>query len=308
MAKFKFAPDVRAEKNPAGGYFCPPEDIIVGENLSRYVGTPLEVEELAKQIKADGKQITPVLCRPHYATGKPELVAGNRRLEAIKFLNAGGDEFRVWLLLEELSDGEAALRDLTSNEGKALGPMDRATAYHNCITRNGWKQSQLAEYLNKTEAHVSQYLGLLNLAEEVKQKLAVGGLTLQEALNFKGLSREKQVEVVENKERQPETKVSELVAQAKREENTAPSGAEDRVAPTRKIVKSAGEIRRMVTEGLGKMNPAMKPLAELLDAWIRGERGEDEVEEELQIWVTNLLQSHLLELKEAGKIRVVGGG
>lgn len=304
MAKFKFAEDVRAKKHPEGGWLIHPDDVIVGENLSRFAGAPLDIEELSKSLKADGKQIQPGLCRPDYTTGRPVLVAGARRLAAVKWVNETETaQWYYWCLLEDMSEGEAAQRDLRSNDPKQLGPMDKAVAYGNVMRLNNWTQAQLAEWLGKTDAHVSQYLGLLNLADEVKQELAFGRLTLQEALSFKGLSREKQAEVVEKKGEESAPKVAELVAAAKREENTSPQAAgESRAEPRRKAVKSAAEIKKMLTEGIGEMNPAFKTLCNAFDLWVYGETGDEDLKDELQTWSMRFLSDYLQGLKDAGKI------
>lgn len=144
------------------------------------------IDELAKSIAQVGL-IQPLLVReaPH-GEGRYELVAGERRLRAVKSLNM---ERVMCVVQKALEDETSAIMALIENlQREDLNYFEEAQCYQKMIDNYGLTQEQLAERVGKSQSAVANKLRLLKLAPEVKEKLVESGLTERHAralLKFK---------------------------------------------------------------------------------------------------------------------------
>lgn len=132
------------------------------------------LQELADSIRATGV-VQPVLVRPApAASGRFQLVAGERRWRAAKL--AGLEALPA--LVRELSDRQTIELALTENLLREdLNPMDVARAYEALQRQFSLSHEEIAERLGVTRSVVSNTLRLLRLPESVQDMVAAGDLS-----------------------------------------------------------------------------------------------------------------------------------
>ncbi|MEM3886512.1 MAG: ParB/RepB/Spo0J family partition protein [Candidatus Methanomethylicia archaeon] len=132
---------------------------ILRENLE-------ELDELVQSIREHGL-LNPLIVRAK--DGMFEIIAGHRRFEACKRLGWTKIPCRVL----EADDRQAYEISLIENvQRQTLNPIEEAKAYKKYVEEYGWGGiSQLAKKIGKSQEYISRRLALLNLPEEVKEKI-----------------------------------------------------------------------------------------------------------------------------------------
>ena len=126
-----------------------------------------ELKELAESLKNNGL-VQPPTVRKN-ATGKYELIAGERRLRAAQL--AGWDKIRVTLV--EADDQTAAVMTTTENlQREDLNPIEEAVSYRTLQEKFNLTQQEVAEKVGKGRATVANSTRLLELPDEVKQLIS----------------------------------------------------------------------------------------------------------------------------------------
>jgi len=121
-----------------------------------------QVEELAKSIQSEGL-LQPVVVREK--KGKFELIAGERRLHAFKFLKLSKIPARII----EASDASSATLALIENlQRENLNPIDEALGYASLVRDFDLTQEAAAERVGKGRATVANALRLLTLGSEIQ--------------------------------------------------------------------------------------------------------------------------------------------
>ena len=143
------------------------------------------LNELAQSIKSDGV-IQPVIVRRSGAGY--ELITGERRWRAAK--RAGlrtipavvrdVSEFRTleWALIENI-------------QRQDLNPLEEATAYASLIDDFHLTQEELAQRVGKDRSSIANYLRLLRLPAEIKEKIERNELTMGHARALISLDKAK---------------------------------------------------------------------------------------------------------------------
>lgn len=144
------------------------------------------IDELAQSILRFGL-IQPLLVREApEGEGRYQLVAGERRLRAVKSLKM---ERVMCVVQKTIEDETSAMMALIENlQREDLNYFEEAQCYQKMIDNYGLTQEQLAERVGKSQSAVANKLRLLKLAPEVKEKLVETGLTERHAralLKFK---------------------------------------------------------------------------------------------------------------------------
>jgi ParB family transcriptional regulator, chromosome partitioning protein len=124
------------------------------------------ISELATSINRHGL-LHPIVVRP--SGGKFELIAGSRRLAAVRLLGWR----KISCQIIELNDQEAFEVALAENVNrKTLDPFEEARAFDDYVKRYGWgSESELARKLGKSVSYVSRRLKLLSLPAETQEIL-----------------------------------------------------------------------------------------------------------------------------------------
>jgi ParB family transcriptional regulator, chromosome partitioning protein len=129
--------------------------------------TPSDVEDLANSIMQKGL-LQPIIVR--VKEGKYQIVAGNRRVQACK--NVGWRKIACHIV--ELSDKDAFEVSLVENiQRKSINPLEEAYAFKMYVEQLGWGGiSYLAEKIGKSTSYVDKRLKLLDLPEDVLQRIS----------------------------------------------------------------------------------------------------------------------------------------
>lgn len=134
-----------------------------------------DLEELAASIVEIGLIHPPVVRK----VGKKfELVAGERRLRALKLLG----KKTISVVVREMSDPDSAHSALIENIQRVdLNVMEVAFALKELMTRLSLTQELLADKVGKKRSTVANYLRLLQLPEDIKTLLRNETLTMGHA-------------------------------------------------------------------------------------------------------------------------------
>lgn len=133
-----------------------------------------ELEQLAESIKENGL-LQPLLVRP--VPGKPdryELVAGERRLRAIRKLGWA----HVPALTRDVSDDTLLVLALVENlQREALSPMEEAQGYQALVAQHGLNHAEIARSVGKGRSTVANMMRLLHLPGSVRALVDSGELS-----------------------------------------------------------------------------------------------------------------------------------
>jgi len=145
------------------------------------------IEDLALSIKQQGL-LQPIVVRPK--SHEYEVVAGNRRLEAVKSLKLR----KISCHIVELSDREAYEVALVENvHHKTMNPIEEASAFQRYVDSYGWGGvSELADRIGKSQEFVTKRLQLLRLPQKVQEEIIRQRITVSSALEMLPL-RESQI-------------------------------------------------------------------------------------------------------------------
>ena len=129
-----------------------------------------ELDELAISIREHGV-IQPLLITAGETPGSYILIAGERRLLAAKSI----DMEQVPAIIREASDQELVELALIENvQREDLGPLETAEAYRQLNEDFGLSHEEIAARVGKSRTTITNTMRLFNLADEVKQALALG--------------------------------------------------------------------------------------------------------------------------------------
>ena len=143
------------------------------------------VQDLALSIKQHGL-LQPIVVRPK--EHQYEVVAGNRRLAAIRLLKAR----KISCHIVELSDKEAYEVALIENvQHKTMNPIEEAVAFDHYVKSFGWGGiSELARRIGKSQEFVTKRIQLLRLPERVREEIIRQRMTPSVALEMLPLDNE----------------------------------------------------------------------------------------------------------------------
>jgi ParB family chromosome partitioning protein len=137
---------------------------------------PKEIESLADSLKKDGL-LQPVVVRPAGA-GFYQLVAGERRWRAAKLAGLS----RVPVIIRQVEDKKMLELALVENlQRRDLNPMEKARAFRQLMTLNGWTQEQLADSMGMGRPTAANFLRLLDLPVEVQEAVSRGTISMGHA-------------------------------------------------------------------------------------------------------------------------------
>lgn len=133
-----------------------------------------QIEALAESIRAQGV-IHPLVVRPHpEVPQRYQLVAGERRLRAVRLLGW------QWApaLVREVPDEQLLEAALVENlQREELTPIEEATAYRTLLDQYGYTQDTLAGQVGKDRSTIANLVRLLSLPLSLQEDLETGGLT-----------------------------------------------------------------------------------------------------------------------------------
>ena len=153
------------------------------------------IKELAASIEKHGlmQPIVVIEDKDEYI-----LVAGERRLKAIKSLNK--DKIKAIIVDISLNDlREYALIENIQRED--LNPIEIAYSLKALIEEHGYTHEELAKNIGKSRSYISNLLRLLSLPEYVQNKISQNKLTFGHAKILSGLNGEELKNVIDEIEK-----------------------------------------------------------------------------------------------------------
>lgn len=138
------------------------EKIVPNKYQPRREFTEDKIKELAESIKQNG--LLQSITVRDMGNGFYELIAGERRLRALKYLEYP----TIKAIVKELTNEQMATLALIENiQREELTPIEEAYAYQELLSINNLTQDELAKSLGKTQATVANKLRLLKLCSKV---------------------------------------------------------------------------------------------------------------------------------------------
>jgi ParB family chromosome partitioning protein len=153
-----------------------------------------DLADLAESIREQGV-LQPLIVRPIAAAGaraevKYEIVAGERRWRAARL--AGLET--VPAMVRELGDKEALAVALVENlQREDLNPLEQALSMSRLTREFDMTHDDIAKALGRSRASVTNFLRLLELADEVKDAISDGALDMGHARALLPLDEKRQV-------------------------------------------------------------------------------------------------------------------
>jgi len=144
------------------------DDISVNPHQPRQDFDFAALEELAASINENGI-VQPITVRQK--DGKYELIAGERRLRAVKLINMRSVPAYVMSVDDENMLQLALIENIQRED---LNPIDIAHAYNDLIETHGLTHGEVADRVGKNRSTVANFLRLLTLPNEIKDALRRG--------------------------------------------------------------------------------------------------------------------------------------
>lgn len=167
-----------------------------------------DIDSLATQIANDG-QLNPIQVGPQTADGKFPVIAGFRRVAALKKIARSGTNLPVFAVIIDKEEAERAWLNLTENLAREdLTTYERAKGLARMVESFGWKPQQIAARfgVDETGAKVKgmSQSNIFNLVGAFKQlsptcldAWSKGHITVEGAFSLKGYkTHEEQDEVL----------------------------------------------------------------------------------------------------------------
>ena len=163
------------------------DKIVPNPNQPRKQFDHAALEELMASIKLHGILI-PLIVTPADASGRHELIAGERRLRAAQTLGLP----KVPVIQRQVKEQEKLELAIIENiQRKNLNPIEEALAYQRLMNEFNLTQDQVAEQLGKSRPSVANFLRLLELPGDVQKAIADGKISVGHAKILAGLKSAK---------------------------------------------------------------------------------------------------------------------
>src|SRR2546428_10262904 len=191
------------------------------------------LNELAASIKEHGL-LQPIVVRP--MQHEYEVVAGNRRLDAIRLLRLR----KISTHIIDLTDKEAYEVALGENvQPKTMNPIEEAGAFGQYVESYGWGgMSELAKHIGRSQEFVTRRIQLLRLPERIREEIMCQRITPSVALEMlpldKGAIEEFADFVIKSPLTRSEIRHIVKVSKAKSDEN-GPTNYEDKSSNSKGI-------------------------------------------------------------------------
>lgn len=154
----------------------PHENIYPNPNQPRVHFDYGELEGLASSIRSNG-MLLPITVRTA-RDGNFELISGERRLRAARIVGMA----KVPCIIMEVTDGQSALFAVIENiQRQDLNFFEEAVAIEKLLSEHNMSQEAVAKSLGKAQSTLSNKLRLLQLTENMRDRIAEAKLTERHA-------------------------------------------------------------------------------------------------------------------------------
>ncbi len=169
----------------------PIESIVPSKFQPRTSFQTEQLNELAQSIKSNGI-VQPVIVRK--AGSQYQLIAGERRWRAAKIAGLK----TIPAVIRDVSEYKTLELALIENiQRQDLNPLEEATAYSSLISEFQLTQDEVAHRVGKDRSSVANYLRLLKLPQEIKDRIQNSELSMGHARALIALEKTKdQIELL----------------------------------------------------------------------------------------------------------------
>ena len=181
---------------PAVTQFIATDQIRPSRHQARKDFNEEEINQLAVSIDKEGL-LQPITVRK-IGDGY-ELIAGERRLRAVKSLGLPTIEARV---IEVVSEAAACAKGLVENlQRKDLNPIEEAEGFQelNRLDPDHWTHDEIAKITGRSRVYITQSIGLLGLPDEVKADVCRQTLSRSHAIDIARLPTQEDRQSAANK-------------------------------------------------------------------------------------------------------------
>ena len=134
------------------------------------------MKELAESIRSYGV-LQPIIVRS-VGGGKYELIAGERRLSAARFIGLE----KIPAVLRNYNDAQMREVSLIENiQRQNLSVLEEAATYESLIKEYSYTQETLAAKIGRSRSHIANLLRLLKLSPQVRDWISEGKLSMGQA-------------------------------------------------------------------------------------------------------------------------------
>ena len=165
-------PITKSDHSSQGVDFVDVMDIVPNKYQPRVEFVQSKLDELVASIKERGV-VQPLLVRS-LGDGKFELIAGERRLRALKQIGIEKAPI-IQKDVDDLGAAELALIENVQREG--LNPMEEARAYKRLVDEFGFSQEKVSKSIGKDRSSVANTMRLLNLPLQVQRYVSKGDIS-----------------------------------------------------------------------------------------------------------------------------------
>ncbi len=159
-------------------------------------------ESLTQSVQRDGL-FSALLVRPG-AAGRFILVSGEGRYDAA--LACGHTEALCLVCEAPLSPAELRRMQFAENVFReTLNPLDQAALFRSLMRERRWSQTRVADFLGVSQGHVSEYVNLLRLPADIRDRVAKGTLGVRAAPR---VAKRRAVSTVDTADSSPENVTS----------------------------------------------------------------------------------------------------
>ena len=163
------------------------EQIVPDPNQPRKEFDAESLEELAASLKARG-QLQPIRVRWDESLTKWIIISGERRYRAAVL--AGLPSLMCIETTRPLTEEDLLEDQLVENALRQdLKPIEQARAFKILMDRRGWSYRQLGSTLNLSSAHITRVMSLLDLPEDLQDRVTAGELAPSVAYEVSRLER-----------------------------------------------------------------------------------------------------------------------
>ena len=166
-------------KRTPGRYVdLPLKDIVTKAGDNVRTGELPDIEGLAKSIAAEGL-LEPIIVTASETPGKFSVVAGHRRLTAVRSLE---DVLTIpALVIDADADRRLKLALIENIHREDMSAIDKAKALAKLIKNTKLEQQEVAQAIGVAPGYVSQYLAILELPDSVLDALRDGEISFTHA-------------------------------------------------------------------------------------------------------------------------------
>lgn len=151
-----------------------------------------EIEELAKSIEENG-QISPIMVREK--NGEYELIVGERRWRATQLLKKD----TIKAIVVNVDDKTSAILSIVENvQREDLNAMEEAESLDRLIREFDMSHDDVARFISKSRAHISNLTRLNDLSDYVKDQLRKNNITMGHARAVLTLSNDEQIRIIKD--------------------------------------------------------------------------------------------------------------